>query len=220
VPDRAPLRIVLAEDAALLREGLLAILERAGHEVIAAVGDADALLAFTDHTRPDVVITDIRMPPTHTDEGLRAAAELRRRHRDLAVLVLSAYVADAYLAELLDTTGGGGIGYLLKDRVGHVRDFLDSLDRVAGGETVVDPQVVRGLLNRHQPDGPLDVLSEREREVLALMAEGRTNGSIAAALFVSEAAVRKHVGNIFAKLRLDPTTDRRVSAVLAYLREA
>ncbi|MFD7074261.1 response regulator [Nocardioides sp. NPDC059952] len=214
------MRIVLAEDAALLREGLLAILERAGHEVIAAVGDADALLAFTDHTRPDVVITDIRMPPTHTDEGLRAAAELRRRHPDLAVLVLSAYVADAYLAELLDTTGGGGIGYLLKDRVGHVRDFLDSLDRVAGGETVVDPQVVRGLLSRHQSDGPLDVLSEREREVLGLMAEGRTNGSIATTLFVSEAAVRKHVGNIFAKLRLDPTTDRRVSAVLAYLREA
>lgn len=151
---------------------------------------------------------------------VRARSRARCAAGSRRATVAPASVADAYLAELLDTTGGGGIGYLLKDRVGHVRDFLDSLDRVAGGETVVDPQVVRGLLSRHQPDGPLDVLSEREREVLALMAEGRTNGSIATALFVSEAAVRKHVGNIFAKLRLDPNTDRRVSAVLAYLREA
>lgn len=218
-PGVASLRIVLAEDAALLREGLRAILERAGHEVAAAVGDAEALLAFAGRTAPDVVITDIRMPPTHTDEGLRAAAELRRRHPDLAVLVLSAYVADAYVAELLDSAPGGGIGYLLKDRVGHVREFLDSLARVAAGETVVDPQVVRRLLGRRRDDGPLASLTEREREVLALMAEGRTNGSIAAALFVSEAAVRKHVGNIFAKLPLDPRSDRRVSAVLAYLRD-
>jgi len=216
VPDR--LRIVLAEDASLLREGLIAVLERAGHEVLAAVEDADALLAFTRRYRPEVVVTDIRMPPTHTDEGLRAAAAIRAEHPGTAVLVLSAYVADAYVAELLDATPGGGVGYLLKDRVGHVREFLDSLDRVAAGGTVVDPDVVRQLLGRRRGDGPLAALTDREREVLALMAEGRTNGSIAEVLVVSEAAVRKHVGGIFAKLQLDPASDRRVSAVLAYLR--
>ena len=208
------LRIVIAEDAALLREGLVGILERSGHEVLAAVEDADALLAFTARLRPDVVITDIRMPPTHTDEGLRAAAQIRAEHPDIAIMVLSAYVAEAYVAELLDT----GVGYLLKDRVGHVREFLASLDRVAAGETVVDPEVVRQLLGRRRDDGPLGSLTDREREVLALMAEGRTNGSIADELVVSEAAVRKHVGNIFAKLDLDQGSDRRVSAVLAYLR--
>jgi len=212
------LRIVLAEDAALLREGLVGILERAGHEVVAAVEDAEALLAFTTRLLPDLVVTDIRMPPTHTDEGLRAAARIRADHPDIAVMVLSAYVAEAYVSELLDAASGGGIGYLLKDRVGHVRDFLAKLDRVADGETVVDPEVVRQLLGRRRNDGPLASLTDREREVLALMAEGRTNGSIAAELVVSEAAVRKHVGNIFAKLHLDPTSDRRVSAVLTYLR--
>jgi DNA-binding NarL/FixJ family response regulator len=215
------LRIVLAEDAALLREGLVGILERAGHEVVAAVEDAEALLAFTARLGPDLVVTDIRMPPTHTDEGLRAAARIRAEHPDIAIMVLSAYVAEAYVAELLDATSsgsGGGIGYLLKDRVGHVRDFLAMLARVADGETVVDPEVVRQLLGRRRDDGPLASLTDREREVLALMAEGRTNGSIAAGLVVSEAAVRKHVGNIFAKLRLDPASDRRVSAVLTYLR--
>ena len=212
------LRIVLAEDAALLREGLVGILERAGHEVVAAVEDADALLAFTARLLPDLVVTDIRMPPTHTDEGLRAAARIRAEHPSIAIMVLSAYVAEAYVSELLDATSGGGIGYLLKDRVGHVRDFLAQLDRVADGETVVDPEVVRQLLGRRRDDGPLATLTEREREVLALMAEGRTNGSIAEVLVVSEAAVRKHVGNIFAKLRLEPGSDRRVSAVLAYLR--
>jgi DNA-binding NarL/FixJ family response regulator len=209
---------VLAEDAALLREGLVGILERAGHEVVAAVDDAEALLAYVDHERPDVVITDIRMPPDHSDEGLRAAATIRDRHPDVAILVLSAYVADAYVPDLLDSAPRGGVGYLLKDRVGHVRDFLDSLDRVAAGGTVIDPDVVRGLLSRRRDDGPLAALTEREREVLALMAEGRTNGSIAETLVVSEAAVRKHVGNIFAKLALPEGTDRRVSAVLAYLR--
>jgi DNA-binding NarL/FixJ family response regulator len=218
VPDRHRLRIVLAEDAALLREGLVGILERAGHEVVAAVSDADALLAYVAGTRPDVVVTDIRMPPDHTDEGLRAAAAIRAAYPGIGILVLSAYVADAYVAELLDSSPGGGVGYLLKDRVGHVREFLDSLDRVAGGGTVVDPEVVRQLLGRRRTDGPLASLTEREREVLALMAEGRTNGAIAEALVVSEAAVRKHVGNIFAKLPLDPASDRRVSAVLAYLR--
>ena len=212
------LRIVLAEDTALLREGLVGILERAGHEVVAAVGDADALLAYTARELPDIVVTDIRMPPTHTDEGLRAAARIRAEHPEVAVLVLSAYVAEAYVPELLDSTPGGGVGYLLKDRVGHVREFLDSVSRVAAGETVVDPEVVRQLLGRRREDGPLASLTGREREVLALMAEGRTNGSIAAELVVSEAAVRKHVGSIFAKLRLDPASDRRVSAVLAYLR--
>ena len=215
------LRIVLAEDAALLREGLVGILERAGHQVVAAVGDADALLTYTARTEPDVVVTDIRMPPTHTDEGLRAAARIRADHPGIAVMVLSAYVAEAYVPDLLgDPVGGraGGVGYLLKDRVGHVREFLASLDRVAAGETVVDPEVVRQLLGRRRDDGPLGSLTDREREVLALMAEGHTNGSIAEQLVVSEAAVRKHVGNIFAKLRLDPASDRRVSAVLAYLR--
>ncbi len=214
------LRIVLAEDAALLREGLAGILERAGHDVVAAVGDADALLAYVDRDRPDVVITDIRMPPGHSDEGLRAAASIRERHPGIAILVLSAYIADAYVPDLLDSAPGGGVGYLLKDRVGHVRDFLDSLDRVAGGGTVIDPDVVRGLLSRRRDDGPLAALTDREREVLALMAEGRTNGSIADSLVVSEAAVRKHVGNIFAKLALPEGQDRRVSAVLAYLRRS
>jgi DNA-binding NarL/FixJ family response regulator len=219
MPDRR-LSVVVAEDAALLREGLVAILERAGHDVT-AVGDAAALLSRVAAVQPDLVITDIRMPPDHTDEGLRAAATIRERHPRVAVLVLSAYVADAYVADLLESAPGGGLGYLLKDRVGHVREFLDSVDRVAGGGTVVDPQVVRQLLRRRgaRPGGPLGALTEREREVLALMAEGRTNGSIAAHLVVSEAAVRKHVGNIFAKLPLDPGTDRRVSAVLAWLRE-
>jgi len=212
------LRVVLAEDAALLRGGLVAILERAGHEVAAAVGDADALLAYVEHAAPDLVVTDIRMPPDHTDEGLRAAAAIRAAHPDIAIMVLSAYIADAYLAELLDNAPGGGIGYLLKDRVGHVREFLDSLDRVAAGETVVDPEVVRQLLRRRRTDGPLAALTVRERDVLGLMAEGRTNGSIAEALVVSEAAVRKQVGSIFAKLPIDPASDRRVSAVLAYLR--
>ena len=212
------LRIVLAEDAALLREGLVGILERAGHEVVAAVADGEALLAFTARLHPDLVVTDIRMPPTHTDEGLRAAARIRAERPDIAIMVLSAYVAEAYVPELLEAVGAAGVGYLLKDRVGHVREFLASLDRVASGETVIDPEVVRQLLGRRRDDGPLGSLTEREREVLALMAEGRTNGSIAEALVVSEAAVRKHVGNIFAKLRLAPGSDRRVSAVLAYLR--
>ena len=215
------LRIVLAEDSALLREGLVGILERAGHDVVAAVPDAEALLVYVDRELPDVVVTDIRMPPTHTDEGLRAAARIRADHPAVAVMVLSAYVAEAYVPELLDSApgaAGAGVGYLLKDRVGLVREFLDSLARVADGETVIDPQVVRQLLGRRRDDGPLATLTDREREVLALMAEGRTNGSIAAQLVVSEAAVRKHVGSIFAKLRLDPGSDRRVSAVLAYLR--
>jgi len=224
MPDRPdvtkPLRIVIAEDAALLREGLVGILERAGHQVVAAVADADALLVYTANQRPDVVVTDIRMPPTHTDEGLRAAVAIRARYPDIAIVLLSAYVAEAYVTDLLASTTGGGIGYLLKDRVSHVREFLDSLDRVTAGGTVVDPDVVRHLVTRRRNDGPLATLTPREREVLALMAEGYTNPTIAEHLVVSEAAVRKHVGNIFAKLDLDPDSDRRVSAVLTYLRGA
>jgi DNA-binding NarL/FixJ family response regulator len=216
VPARR-LSIVLAEDSLLLREGLASILDRAGHEVRDTVGDADTLLAVVRKEPPDVVITDVRMPPGHSDEGLRAAAAIRAELPQIGILVLSQYVADAYLSSLLETTTGG-IGYLLKDRVGHVAEFLASLDRVAEGGTVVDPEVVRQLLARRRDDGPLAALTPRELEVLALMAEGRVNSSIAAELVVSEAAVRKHVGNIFAKLRLDDGRDRRVSAVLTYLR--
>jgi DNA-binding NarL/FixJ family response regulator len=211
------LNIVLAEDALLLREGLVSILERAGHTVTAAVGDADALVVAVRHDPPDVVITDVRMPPDHTDEGLRAAAAIRADHASVGIVVLSQYVADAYLPALLESSTGG-VGYLLKDRVGHVTEFLQSVDRVAAGGTVVDPEVVRQLLSRRRGDGPLARLTARETEVLALMAQGLTNPSIASQLFVSEAAVRKHVGNIFAKLPLDPDGDRRVQAVLTYLR--
>jgi DNA-binding NarL/FixJ family response regulator len=208
---------VLAEDSLLLREGLASILDRAGHEVRDTVGDGDTLLAVVRKEPPDVVITDVRMPPGHSDEGLRAAAAIRAELPSIGILVLSQYVADAYLSTLLETTTGG-IGYLLKDRVGHVAEFLESLDRVANGGTVVDPEVVRQLLARRRNDGPLAALTPRELEVLALMAEGRVNASIADQLVVSEAAVRKHVGNIFAKLQLDEGLDRRVSAVLTYLR--
>jgi DNA-binding NarL/FixJ family response regulator len=216
VPPRR-LSIVLAEDSLLLREGLASILDRAGHEVRDTVGDGDTLLAVVRKEPPDVVITDVRMPPGHSDEGLRAAAAIRAELPSIGILVLSQYVADAYLSTLLETTTGG-IGYLLKDRVGHVAEFLESLDRVANGGTVVDPEVVRQLLARRRNDGPLAALTPRELEVLALMAEGRVNGSIAEQLVVSEAAVRKHIGNIFAKLQLDDSLDRRVSAVLTYLR--
>jgi DNA-binding NarL/FixJ family response regulator len=212
------LRIVLAEDSALLREGLIGILERAGHEVVASATDADELIGAARSASPDVVITDVRMPPGHGDEGLQAAASIREEQPSLPILVLSQYVADAYLPVLMNSAGTAGIGYLLKDRVGRVADFLVSLEQVVAGETVVDPEVVRQLLARRSDDGPLAALTAREREVLALMAEGRTNGSIAGALFVSEAAVRKHVGSIFAKLDLGEDNDRRVTAVLTYLR--
>ena len=177
-----------------------------------------ALVAAARNDPPDLVITDVRMPPTFSDEGLRAAAEIRARNDSIGILVLSQYVADAYLPGLLDAPGPGGVGYLLKDRVGKVAEFVDSLDRVAAGGTVIDPEVVRQLLSRRRADAPMARLTSREHEVLGLMAQGLTNGSIAQRLFVSEAAVRKHVGSIFAKLDLDPGSDRRVSAVLAYLR--
>jgi DNA-binding NarL/FixJ family response regulator len=212
------LRIVLAEDSALLREGLIALLTGAGHEVVASAENAEELVAAVRADPPDVVITDVRMPPGHSDEGLRAAAEIREDFPSLPILVLSQYVADAYVPALMESAGEAGLGYLLKDRVGRVADFLASLDQVVNGETVVDPEVVRQLLARRGDDGPLAALTPREREVLGLMAEGRTNSSIASTMFVSEAAVRKHVGSIFAKLDLGDDTDRRVAAVLTYLR--
>jgi DNA-binding NarL/FixJ family response regulator len=209
---------VLAEDGVLLREGLAGLLGRFGFTVVAAVGDAPALLAAVREHRPDLVVTDIRMPPGFTDEGLRAAVELRRADPGLAVVALSQYVQHGYASDLLDSGGGRGVGYLLKDRVVDVEEFVTALRQVADGGTVVDPEVVRQLLRRHRD--PLSRLSTREREVLGLIAEGHSNAAIARRLVVSDAAVGKHVGNIFAKLDLPPTDDthRRVMAVLAYLR--
>ena len=211
-------RVVLAEDGVLLRVGLAGLLERFGFQAVAVVGDAEALKAAVTEHRPDLVITDIRMPPGFSDEGLRAAVELRRDRPALAVIVLSQYVQHSYAADLLDSGDGGGVGYLLKDRVADIEDFIGALRRVAAGGTVVDPQVISQLVRRRRD--PLSALSAREREVLALMAEGHSNAAIARQLVVSEAAVGKHVGNILAKLRLPQTddTNRRVLAVLAYLR--
>jgi DNA-binding NarL/FixJ family response regulator len=216
VPE--PVRVVLAEDAVLLREGLAGVLTRFGFEPVAAVGDAEALKAAVAEHRPSLLITDVRMPPGFTDEGLRAAVELRRADPGLAVVVLSQYVQHSYAAELLDSGDGRGVGYLLKDRVGDVEEFIAALRRVAAGGTVVDPQVISQLVRRRRD--PLTELSAREREVLALVAEGHSNAAIARKLVVSEAAVGKHVGNILYKLRLPQTddTNRRVLAVLAYLR--
>ncbi|MET9070139.1 response regulator transcription factor [Streptosporangium sandarakinum] len=208
------MRVVLAEDSVLLREGLAGLLERFGHTVAAAVGDAPALTAAVAEHEPDIVVTDVRMPPGFTDEGLRAAFALRAVRPGLPVLILSQYVQQAYVAEIM----GPGVGYLLKDRIGHVREFADAVERVAAGGTVVDPEVVRQLL-AHRRD-PLRRLTPREREVLALVAEGRSNAAVARSLVVTEAAVAKHIANIFAKLDLPPAGDdhRRVLAVLAYLR--
>ncbi len=214
-------RIVIAEDDALLREGLTHLLRAEGREVVAAVDNPDDLLAAVDAERPDVAVVDVRMPPTFRDEGLRAAAEARRRHPGLAVLVLSAHVEHSYATELL-SGAEGGVGYLLKERVGRVEDFLDALDRVAAGGTALDPEVVAQLLTARRADDPLHRLTPREREVLGLMAEGHSNTAIGRHLVVSDGAVHKHIGNIFAKLDL-PDADsghRRVLAVLAYLGRA
>ncbi|HBF80137.1 MULTISPECIES: response regulator [Streptomyces] len=212
------LRVVLAEDSVLLREGLIGLLERLGHEVVAAVGDAPALVAAVEEHDPDIVVTDVRMPPGFQDEGLHAAVRLREGRPALPVLVLSQYVQRTYASDLLDSGDGTGIGYLLKDRVGQVEEFVDALCEVADGGTVVDPEVVRQLLRRRRD--PLERLTPREREVLALIAEGRSNGAIARDLVVSEAAVGKHIGSILAKLDLPQAdeTHRRVLAVLAFLR--
>ena len=211
------MRVVIAEDSALLREGLAEILARRDHRVVAAVGDAEALLTSVSANPPDVALVDVRLPPGYRDEGLRAALRLRRDHPEVGILVLSQYVEPTYAAELLEVATSG-LGYLLKDRVGDVLDFLDALERVASGGVVIDPAVVRQLLARRSRE-PIDELTAREREVLAMMAEGRSNGAIARRLVVTEAAVAKHVGNIFGKLGLEPAGDdhRRVLAVLAYL---
>jgi DNA-binding NarL/FixJ family response regulator len=220
------MRVVIAEDSVLLREGLTRLLAEAGHDVVAAAGEAEEFLREVGRHLPDIVVVDVRMPPTFTDEGLRAALVVRGRWPDVGVLVLSQYVEERYATELLSARpgkgasgagGGGGVGYLLKDRVADVSDFLDALDRVAAGGSALDPEVVTQLLARSRH--PLASLTGREREVLALMAEGRSNAAVAAALFVGDGAVEKHINSIFAKLGLAPADrdNRRVLAVLRYL---
>jgi DNA-binding NarL/FixJ family response regulator len=211
-------RVVLAEDGVLLREGLAGLLARFGFDVVAAVDDAEALLAAVAEHRPDLVVTDIRMPPDFSDEGLRAAVRLRRADPGLAVVALSQYVELSYAADLRDSGDGRRVGYLLKDRVVDVADFVAALRQVLDGGTVVDPKVIRQLLGRRRD--PLAALSPREHEVLALIAEGRSNAAIARRLFVTDATVGKHVRSILAKLDLPQTDDthRRVLAVLTYLR--
>ncbi|MEO3785418.1 response regulator transcription factor [Actinocorallia sp. B10E7] len=213
------MRVVIAEDSVLLREGLIRLLERAGFTVQAAVGTAEDLLVELEREQPDVVVTDVRMPPSHTDEGLRAALVIRRQWPDMGVLVLSQYVEERYATDLL-AGETSGVGYLLKDRVADVADFLDGLRRVASGGTVLDPEVVSQLLVRRRSD-PLDRLTPRELDVLKAMAEGRSNAGVAAALTVSESAVAKHINNIFAKLDLRhaDSDHRRVLAVLRFLGE-
>ncbi|MEU4546840.1 response regulator transcription factor [Nonomuraea dietziae] len=209
------MRVILAEDSTLLREGLVRLLEEEDHEVLAAVGDGQALVEAVAVREPDAVVVDVRMPPTHTDEGLRAALEIRRRWPQVKVLVLSQYVEKKYATELM-SGDVDGIGYLLKDRVAQVGDFLDALERVGAGGTAFDPEVVRQLLARTSHADPLARLTGREREVLELMAQGLTNASTAQALHVSQSAVEKHVNALFDKLSLSHTAgySRRVLAVL------
>jgi DNA-binding NarL/FixJ family response regulator len=212
------MRIVVAEDTAILRAGLVQLLEDEGHQVVAAVADAELLKAAVAEHGPDIVVSDIRMPPTHTDEGLRAAIELRERQPGLPVLIFSQYVETQYAARLL-AGNSAGVGYLLKERVLDARDFLDALERVAAGGTALDPEVVGQLVGASPSRSTVDALSPREREVLGLMAEGRSNAAIAGLLVVTERAVEKHVANIFLKLQLpvDAADHRRVLAVLRYL---
>jgi DNA-binding NarL/FixJ family response regulator len=216
-----PLTVVIAEDSAVLRDGLVSLLTRRGHRVLAARPDADALLAElpTLPERPDVAVLDVRMPPTFTDEGLRAALAIRRDHPGVGVLLFSQYVETAYATELFGADARG-TGYLLKDRVAEVRDFLDALERIAAGQTVLDPEVVGQLMGAARVDPGLARLSPREIEVLEMMAEGRSNGAIAERLYLSAGAVEKHVTSIFGKLDLaqDAGDNRRVLAVLRYLR--
>jgi DNA-binding NarL/FixJ family response regulator len=213
------MRVVIAEDSAILRDGLVHLLADRGHEAVAAVGDGDTLRAAVATHQPDVCIVDIRMPPTFTDEGLRAAIALRREHPGVGVLVFSQYIETRYAAELLAGSGAGGVGYLLKDRVADVREFIEALTRVAGGGTALDPEVVAQLLGSSGRTDVLAGLTPREREVLEQMAEGRSNSGIAAALVVTDRAIEKHVANIFMKLGLPPSEgeNRRVLAVLRYL---
>jgi len=211
------MRVVIAEDSVLLRAGLTRLLTEGGFEVAAAVDDAESLLRSVAEHRPELVVIDVRMPPTHTDEGIQAALVIRRQFPGIAVLVLSQYVEERYATDLLSGSTSG-IGYLLKDRVAHVSDFLDALRRVAAGGTALDPEVVAQLMVRHRDD-PLERLTPREQEVLRLMAEGRSNNGIVEALRVSNSAVEKYVSNIFTKLDLPPADGdhRRVLAVLRYL---
>jgi DNA-binding NarL/FixJ family response regulator len=211
-------RVVIAEDLALLRDGLTRLLRDNGFEVVAAVRDGDALVHAVARERPEIAIVDIRLPPSFRDEGVRAALELRQRNPETAILVVSQYVESSYAAELL-ADGRGGVGYLLKDRIMEVADFVDAVRRVAKGGTALDPEVVAQLFSRRRVDGPLERLTPREREVLGLMAEGRSNAAIAEQLVLTTGAVEKHVANIFMKLRLPPseTDNRRVLAVLTYL---
>ena len=210
------MRVVIAEDLVLLREGLASLLADSGHEVVAGVGDGDALLAALEEHDPDLAIVDVRMPPTQTDEGVRAAVEARRRRPDAAILILSQYVEERYASDLL-SSGARGIGYLLKDRVADVQDFVAAAARVAAGGTVIDPEVVAQLIGRIPR--PLNALTPRETEVLSLMAQGHSNSAIVEQLEISQSAVEKHVRKVFTKLGL-PETDqhhRRVLAVLTYL---
>lgn len=214
------LTVVVADDSVLLREGLVRLLTENGHDVVAAVGDGPSLVQAIEQHRPDVSVVDVRMPPSHTDEGLRAAVEARRRVPGSPVLVLSQYVEVSYADDLL-ADGAGAVGYLLKDRVTAIADFLDALARVASGGTVLDREVVAQILvQQRRRDDPLAEMTAREREVLALMAEGRSNTNIARTMVVGDGAVEKHISNIFAKLMLPPHDDqnRRVLAVLTYLR--
>jgi DNA-binding NarL/FixJ family response regulator len=217
-PDR-PLRVAIGEDDVLLREGIVRILTDAGLEVVASCGDADDLLRRALAYRPDVVVTDVRMPPDRTDDGLRAAREVRRREPRTGVLILSQFCEPAYVVQLVGERPAG-VGYLLKERVGDVATFLDSIARVAAGGTALDPEVVARMLGHHTRDDPLQLLTPRERAVLAAMAEGRSNLGIARSLLTSPASVEKHVTAIFRKLPLAPadTEHRRVLAVLTYLR--
>jgi DNA-binding NarL/FixJ family response regulator len=212
-------RVVIAEDLVLLRDGLARLLRDAGFDVVDAVDNRDALVHAVLRERPDIAIVDVRLPPTFRDEGVRAAIELRTLAPDTAILIVSQYVEQAYAAELL-ASGEGGVGYLLKDRIMEVDEFVDAVRRVAAGGTALDPQVVAQLFARKKDEGPLADLSPRELEVLALMAEGRSNAGIAEQLYLTVSAVEKHVAHIFTKLRLPPADadNRRVLAVLAYLR--
>ncbi|MEU8797478.1 response regulator transcription factor [Spirillospora sp. NPDC048819] len=212
------MRVVIAEDSVLLREGLVRLLDDAGIETVATVGDGPGLLGIVEEHEPDLAIVDVRMPPSFTDEGLRAALAVRERRPGAPILVLSQYVEERYATDLI---GGGaeGVGYLLKERVSDVAEFIDAVRRIAGGGTVIDPEVIGQLLGRRRIGDPLEALTPREREVLGLMAQGRSNGAIAADLVVTEGAVEKHISNIFMKLDLQLAQGghRRVMAVLAYL---
>ncbi|WP_030169406.1 response regulator transcription factor [Spirillospora albida] len=215
------MRVVIAEDSVLLREGLVRLLADARIETVATAGDGESLPGLVAEHAPDLVIVDVRMPPTFTDEGLRAALAVRERRPGTPILVLSQYVEERYATDLI---GGGteGVGYLLKERIADVAEFIDAVRRIAAGGTVIDPEVIGQLLGRRRGDDPLEALTPREHEVLGLMAQGRSNGAIAADLVVSDGAVEKHISNIFLKLGLQPTQKghRRVMAVLAYLGRA